>query len=118
MFSKSLIVICSVFMLLNLTSCTSMKTLDLRADAAVQHWKGKPLEEFVKANPEIDVFQVVDLGGGKKRHVYRYQEPLTAQELTYSLLEDPNAKLIRFIYLFVDKNGKIYDATWQRKILK
>ena len=66
MFSKSLIVICSVFMLLNLTSCTSMKTLDLRADAAVQHWKGKPLEEFVKANPEIDVFQVVDLGGGKK----------------------------------------------------
>ncbi|MDE0314641.1 MAG: hypothetical protein OXM61_07050 [Candidatus Poribacteria bacterium] len=118
MISKSISIVCSIFILLNFTSCTSMKTLDLRADEAVKYWKGKHLEEFVKANPEIDVFQVVDLGGGKKRHVYRYQEPLTAQELIYGLLANPNAKLIRFIYLFVDRNGKIYDATWQRKLVE
>ena len=117
MISKILIITCSFFMLLNITACTSMKTLDMRANAAVNHWKGKSLEEFVKANPEIDVFQVVDLGGGKKRHVYRYQEPLTAQELTYSMLSK-NAKLIRFFYLFVDKNGMIYDASWQRKLVE
>lgn len=95
-----------------------MKTLDLRADEVIKHWKGKPLEEFVKANPEIDVFQVVDLGGGKKRHVYRYQEPMTAEEFTYGILSDPNARLIRFIYLFVNRDGMIYDATWQRKLVK
>ena len=94
-----------------------MKTLDLRANQAIKYWKGKTLEEFVKANPEIDVFQVVDLGGGKKRHVYRYQEPMTAEEFTYGVLSNQNAKLIRFIYLFVDKDGMIYDASWQRKFV-
>ena len=96
-----------------------MKTLDTRADTFVNHWKGKSLEEFVKSNPEIDPFQVVDLGMGKKRYVFRYKEDLTTEELTYAALTgDADSELVRFIYLFVNRSGVIYDATWQRKLVK
>ena len=111
--------ICSVVLLLSIVSCTSMKTLDNRANVFVDHWKGKSLEEFVKSNPDIDPFQVVDLGMGKKRYVFRYQEPLTANEMAYSMItSDHQSRLIRFIYLFVNKRGIIYDASWQRKLVR
>ena len=96
-----------------------MKTLDTRADVFVNYWTGKSLEAFVKSNPEIDPYQVVDLGRGKKRHVFRYREPPTPEEWTYAIVaSDPNAQLIRFIYLFVNEHGIIYDATWQRKLVR
>ena len=104
--------------LLAIVGCTSMKTLDVRANTFVNSWKGKSLEDFVKSNPDIDPFEVIDLGMGKRRHVFRYRESLTSEEFAYSILTDnPQAKLVRFIYLFVDHRGIIYDATWQRKIL-
>ena len=107
-----------IFVCLAIVGCTSMKTLDVRANTFVNSWKGKSLEDFVKSNPDIDPFEVIDLGMGKKRHVFRYRESLTSEELAYSILTDnPKAKLVRFIYLFVDNRGIIYDATWQRKIL-
>ena len=103
---------------LAIAGCTSMKTLDVRANTFVNSWKGKTLEDFVKSNPDIDPFEVIDLGMGKRRHVFRYRESLTSEEFAYSILTDnPQAKLVRFIYLFVDDRGIIYDATWQRKIL-
>lgn len=116
---RSITLIYSILILLNISSCVSMKTLDARADAFVNHWKGKSLENFVKSNPEIDPFQVVDLGMGRKRYIFRYREDPTAEEFTYAVLGGhPEAELIRFIYLFVNKSGIIYDATWQRKIVK
>ena len=119
MFSKIIIIVFSILILLSITSCVSMKTLDARADAFVNHWKGKSLEDFVKSNPEIDPFQVVDLGMGKKRYVFRYQEDLTGELLTYTVLTgDAESEIIRFIYLFVNRSGVIYDATWQRKLVK
>ena len=111
-------ILCTLFLIVT-SSCTSMKTLDIRADAFVNHWKGKSLEAFVKSNPEIDPYQVIDLGRGNRRHVFRYREDLTAEELTYAIVaDDPDAQLVRFIYLFVNADGIIYDATWQRKLVK
>lgn len=111
--------ILSVLFLMVISGCTSMKTLDIRADMFVNHWKGKSLEAFVKSNPEIDPYQVIDLGRGNRRHVFRYREDLTAEELTYAIVADnPDARLVRFIYLFVNADGTIYDATWQRKLVE
>ena len=54
-----------------------------------------------------------------RRHVFRYRADLMAEELTYAILADnPEARLVRFIYLFVNADGIIYDATWQRKFVE
>ena len=101
-----------------LGGCSSMKALDQQATAVTNYWKGKTLEEFVKQNPNIDPFQVIDLGLGKKRHMYRYREKLTANEVGAGLLIGADARVYRFIYLFVDEKGVIYDATWERRLIK
>lgn len=108
---------CSVLFLLSNISCTSMKTLDNRATAFVNHWKGKSLEEFVKANPDIHPFEVIDLGMGKRRHVFSYREPTNPTEILYNFGNTGRrAYVTRFIYLFVNQQGIIYDASWQTKL--
>lgn len=111
--------ICGVVFLLSNISCTSMKTLDNRATIFVNHWKGKSLEEFVKANPDINPFEVIDLGMGRRRHVFSYREPTNPDGVAYRLAtSDSRAYVARFIYLFVNEQGIIYDASWQRKIVR
>lgn len=100
-----------------LFGCASMHTLDLRANNFVNSWKGKTLEEFVRVNPNLNPFQTINLGGGKSRHVYVWREDITTQSVVAGMIAGKNQDLYRIVYLFVDAQGVIYDATWEKKFI-
>ena len=101
-----------------LFGCASMQTLDLQANAFVNYWKGKTLEEFVRTYPNLSPSQTIYLGGGKARHVYAWREDITAESMTAGLLMGANQDVYRFVYLFVDAQGIIYDATWAKRLVR
>ena len=98
--------------------CASMQTLDRRANTFVNSWKGRTLEEFVRVNPNLSPFQTIYLGGGKARHVYVWREDITAESMAAGLIAGANQDLYRIVYLFVDAQGIIYDATWEKKFIR
>ena len=103
-----------LFIIAFLCGCASMKTLDIQANYFVNSWKGKTMEEFVRVNPNLNPFQTINLGGGKSRHVYAWREDITTQSVVAGMIAGKNQDLYRIVYLFVDSQGVIYDATWEK----
>ncbi len=106
-----------LFVIAFLFGCTSMHTLDIQANNFVNSWKGKTLEEFVRVNPNLNPFQTINLGGGKSRHVYAWREDMTTESVVAGMVAGKNQDLYRIVYLFVDSQGIIYDATWEKTFI-